>query len=55
MLMRLLNTESAAGEKTLSIIDSAKEYMVNNYQRELTVSDKAKAVNLSPSYFLVLS
>ena len=50
MLMRLLNTERAA-EKTLSIIDSAKEYIVKNYQRELTVSEIAKAVNLSPSYF----
>ena len=51
MLMRLLNTENAAGEKTLSIIDSAKDYMVNNFQNELTVSGIAKEVNLSPSYF----
>ena len=50
-LMRLLNTESTTGEKTLSIIDSAKEFMVNNYQNELTVSEIAKTVNLSPSYF----
>ena len=51
MLMRLLNTESAAGEKTLSVIDSAKEYILKNFTNELTVSDIAKAVNLSPSYF----
>ena len=50
MLMRLLNSESTA-EKTLSIIDSAKEYILKNFHNELTVSDIAKAVNLSPSYF----
>ena len=51
ILMRLLNTENAAGEKTLSIIDSAKEYIVRNYLNELTVPEIAKAVNLSSSYF----
>ncbi|MBR1763576.1 MAG: helix-turn-helix transcriptional regulator [Eubacterium sp.] len=51
ILMRLLSTKSSAGEKALSKVEGAKEFILNNYQKELMVSDMAKSVSLSPSYF----
>ena len=51
MLMRMLDTQSSANEATLSLTEVAKEYIKQNYQNNLSVSQIARTVNLSPSYF----
>lgn len=51
MLMRMLDTQSSANEATLSLTEAAKEYIKQNYQNSLSVSQIARTVNLSPSYF----
>ena len=51
MLMRMLDTQSSANEATLSLTETAKEYIKQNYQNNLSVSQIARTVNLSPSYF----
>ncbi|MBR2278119.1 MAG: helix-turn-helix transcriptional regulator [Eubacterium sp.] len=51
MLMRMLDMQNSANEATLSSTETAKEYIKQNYQNNLSVSQIARAVNLSPSYF----
>ncbi len=45
------NVSTKATEKSLSVIEMAKEYMQNNYSRDISLDEVSQEVNISPYYF----
>lgn len=45
------NILSKRGEKSNSVIETAKKYIKNNYSRDISLEDVSRAVNISPYYF----
>ena len=45
------NVESKKQESSLSMVEKAKEYMQENYAKDLSLDDVSKTVNISPYYF----
>lgn len=45
------NIQSKRMEKSTSIIEQAKEYIQNNYSRDLSLDDVSRVANISPYYF----
>ena len=45
------NILSKKAEKSNSVIETAKEYIRNNYSRDISLDDVSRVVNISPYYF----
>ena len=45
------NIENKKQESSLSIVEKAKEYMKENYSKDLSLDEVSKVVNISPYYF----
>lgn len=45
------NVSSKASEKSRNVIETAKEYIQNNYSRDISLDDVSRTVNISPYYF----
>lgn len=45
------NILSKRGEKSNSVIETAKKYIKNNYSRDISLEDVSRVVNISPYYF----
>ncbi len=45
------NVSSKRAEKSGSIIETAKEYIQNNYSKDISLDDVSRVVNISPYYF----
>lgn len=45
------NVSTKASEKSLNAIETAKEYIRNNYSRDISLDEVSQAVNISPYYF----
>lgn len=52
MLCRIANPQSNIQSERFEQINEAKEYIENNFNRQISVDDIAKSVNMSASYFL---
>lgn len=45
------NVSCKASEKSMSVVETAKEYIQNNYSRDISLDDVSRTVNISPYYF----
>lgn len=45
------NVLRKSAEKSVSLVDSAKEYINGNYSRDISLDDVSRIVNISPYYF----
>ncbi len=45
------NVSSKASEKSMDVIETAKEYIQNNYSKDISLDDVSRTVNISPYYF----
>lgn len=45
------NVRQKASEKSTGLIEQAKEYILNNYSRDISLDDVSRQVNISPYYF----
>ena len=45
------NVSTKATEKSMSVIETAKEYIQNNYSKDISLDEVSKAANISPYYF----
>lgn len=45
------NVSCKASEKSMSVVGTAKEYIQNNYSRDISLDDVSRTVNISPYYF----
>lgn len=45
------NVVNKASEKSLSLIETAKEYIRTNYSKDISLDDVSRIVNISPYYF----
>lgn len=45
------NVSCKATEKSMSVVETAKEYIQNNYSKDISLDDVSRTVNISPYYF----
>lgn len=45
------NVSTKATEKSMSVIETAKEYIQNNYSKDISLDEVSQAANISPYYF----
>lgn len=45
------NVSCKASEKSMSVVETAKEYIQNNYSKDISLDDVSRTVNISPYYF----
>jgi two-component system response regulator YesN len=45
------NVRSKASEKSVNVINMAKEYIQNNYSKDISLDDVSRTANVSPYYF----
>ena len=45
------NIENKRAERTMSVVDMAKDYIRDNYGRNISLEDVSRAVDISPYYF----